>query len=353
MDGGGIVSAGDTLDIDALPRAAQITRPSAQTFEAVVKAETPVVIKGLLDAWPALAAGRLSPAVLNAYLKVLDTGALAPVMEAPARTGGRFGYGADLREFAFSKRQVGISETLDRIESLLDDPDAPFVAIQMLPLASHMPAFVRDNPAPALGPLLPPRVMPRLWIGGAVRTQTHNDRDHNLACVIAGRRRFVLFPPTQVANLYVGPQDNPPPLSLVDPEAPDLARFPRYRDAYAAAQVAWLEPGDALFVPKYWWHHVTSLEPYNAMVNYWWGDTAVGLERANDVFLTALLAFKDLPPGERAYWKAMFEAYVFADDGEATAHIPDGLKGALGPMSPSFRAALKHQLKMAFLKGGA
>jgi hypothetical protein len=49
----------------------------------------------------------------------------------------------------------------------------------------------------------------------------------------------------------------------------------------------------------------------------------------------------------------MFEAHVFADDGEATAHIPEGLKGALGPMSPSFRAALKHQLKMAFLKGGA
>ena len=106
-------------------------------------------------------------------------------------------------------------------------------------------------------------------------------------------------------------------------------------------------------MPKYWWHHVTSLAPYNAMVNYWWGDTAVGLERANDVFLTALLAFKDLPPGERVYWRAMFEAYVFAADGEASAHIPDGLKGALGPMSPSFRETLKRQLKMAFLKGGA
>lgn len=352
MDGGGVISnpaEGEVLDIDALPRVAAVLRPSSAEFEAIVRAERPVVIQGLVDAWPAMAAGRQGPAALNAYLKAMDTGAPAPVMEAPAATGGRFGYGPDLREFAFSKRQAGIGETLDRIERLLGDPAAPFVAIQMLPLASHMPEFVRQNPTP----LLPPRVMPRLWIGGAVRTQTHNDRDHNLACVIAGRRRFVLFPPTQVVNLYVGPLDNPPPLSLVDPEAPDLARFPRYRDAYAAAQVAWLEPGDTLFMPKYWWHHVTSLEPYNAMVNWWWGDAGAGLERANDVFLTALLAFKDLPPGERAYWKAMFEAYVFADDGEATAHIPDALKGALGPMSPSFRAALKHQLKMAFLKGGA
>ena len=349
MDGGGVISGGEALDIDVLPRVAETGPCSPAEFETIVAAEQPVVIRGLLDAWPALAAGRRSPTALNAYLKAMDTGAPVPVMEAPASTGGRFGYGADLREFAFSKRQAGLTETLDRIEHLLGWPEAPFVAIQMLPLASHLPAFVRDNPMP----LMPPKVMPRLWVGGPVKTQTHNDRDHNLACVIAGRRRFVLFPPTEVANLYVGPLDNPPPLSLVDPEAPDLARFPRYRDAHAAAQVAWLEPGDALFVPKYWWHHVTSLAPYNAMVNSWWGETGVGLERTNDVFLTALLAFKDLPPGERAYWKAMFEAYVFAAAGEATAHIPDGLKGALGPMSPSFRAALKHQLKMAFLKGGA
>ena len=346
MDGGGFIQS---FDIDALPKVASVGPRAPADFEVVVRAEQPLVIKGLLDRWPALAAGRRSPAALNAYLKAMDTGAPVPVMEAPAATGGRFGYGADLREFAFSKRQAGLTQTLDRIEHLLGWPEAPFVAIQMLPLASHLPAFVRDNPMP----LMPPRVMPRLWVGGRVRTQTHNDRDHNLACVIAGHRRFVLFPPTQVANLYVGPLDNPPPLSLVDPEAPDLARFPRYREAYAAAQVAWLEPGDALFVPKYWWHHVTSLAPYNAMVNWWWGDTATGLERPNDVFLTALLAFKDLPPGERAYWRAMFEAHVFAGDGEATAHIPDGLKGALGPMSPSFRETLKRQLKMAFLKGGA
>jgi hypothetical protein len=168
--------------------------------------------------------------------------------------------------------------------------------------------------------------------------------------VVAGRRRFLLFPPPQVGNLYVGPLDNPPPLSLVDPEAPDLARFPRYRQAFAAAQVAELGPGDALFMPKYWWHHVTSLDPYNVMVNYWWGDWATGLERANDVFLTALLALKDLPEGERAYWKAMFDTYVFGDRDAATAHIPPGLKGALGPMSPTFRAALKQQLKMAYLR---
>ena len=328
--------------LDGLPRVAARIAPAPADFPALVAAETPVVLKGLFDRWPALAAAR-SPATLNAYLKGMDRGAPVPVMEAPARSGGRFAYGPDMREFSFTKRSGGIAETLDRIARLIGQPNAPFVAIQMLPLASHLPDFVRQNPMP----LLPADITPRLWIGGAVRTQTHNDRDHNLACVIAGRRRFLLFPPEQVANLYVGPLDNPPPLSLVDPEAPDFDRFPRYRDAIAAARVAFLEPGDALFIPKYWWHHVTSLDPYNAMVNYWWGDGATGIERANDVFLAALLALKDLPSGERAYWRAMFEAHVFGDTAE---HIPDALRGALGKMSPGFRAALKQQLKNAFLK---
>ncbi|EJL27517.1 hypothetical protein PMI01_03773 [Caulobacter sp. AP07] len=341
----GVAVRGDVLSLDALPRVAARSAPLAHEFEAIVRTERPVVLKGLLDAWPAVAAGRESAARLNAYLKAMDIGAQAPVMEAPASSGGRFGYGPDLREFAFSKRQDGITETLERIERLMGDPTAPFVAIQMLPLASHLPEFVRQNALPLL-----PGVMPRLWVGGPLRTQTHNDRDHNLACVVAGRRRFLLFPPEQVGALYVGPLDNPPPLSLVDPEAPDLVRFPRYRQAFAAAQVAELGPGDALFLPKYWWHHVTSRDPYNVMVNYWWGDTATGLERANDVFLTALLALKDLPEGERSYWKAMFDAYVFGDPGEATAHIPPGLRGALGTMSPSARAALKHQLKMTYLR---
>ena len=336
-----------TQDFDAVPRVPIVSTLSAPDFHAIVATESPVVIKGALDHWPALAAGQQSAARMNAYLKSMDIGALAPVMEAPASSQGWYFYAPDMREFNFSKRQGRVSETLDQIESLLGNPQAPFLAIQMLPLASHLPEFVRQNPLP----LLPPQVMPRLWVGGKLRTQTHNDRDHNLACVVAGRRRFLLFPPAQVSNLYVGPLDNPPPLSLVNPEAPDFERFPKFRYALASACVAYMEAGDAIFVPKYWWHHVTSLDPYNVLVNYWWGDHATGLERANDCFLTALLALKDLPPGERAYWKEMFDTYVFRVGGDAAvAHIPAALQGMLGSTSPSFRARLKQQLKMTYLK---
>jgi hypothetical protein len=332
--------------LDGLPEIAACRIDGPQDFQRLMAAEKPVVIKGLFDHWPALAEGRASPARHNCYLRHLDRGAQATVMEAPFPSGGWYFYSPDMREFNFTKRQRGISETLDQIERNLALENAPFLAIQMLPLSSHMPGFVTDNPLP----LMPPQIVPRLWVGGPLKTQTHNDRDHNLACVIAGRRRFLLFPPEQVANLYVGPLDNPPPLSLVDPEQPDYDRFPKFREAMQAAVVAHLGPGDAIFMPKYWWHHVTSLDPYNVMVNYWWGDFATGLERGNDAFLTALLAFGHLPPGERVYWKAMFDAYVFKSEGDATGHIPPALKGVLGPMSAPVRERLKAELRQAYLK---
>lgn len=53
-------------------------------------------------------------------------------------------------------------------------------------------------------------------------------------------------------------------------DAPELDRFLRYAEAMAAAQVAELEPGDAIFIPYMWWHGVQALDPFNLLVNYWW-----------------------------------------------------------------------------------
>ena len=57
---------------------------------------------------------------------------------------------------------------------------------------------------------------------------------------------------------------------MVDPAAPDLARYPRFAQALAAGEVAELEPGDALFYPALWWHQVEARDGFNIMMNYWW-----------------------------------------------------------------------------------
>ncbi len=330
--------------LDALPTVAVASTAGFSDLGALIDRAEPVLLKGAIDHWPALAAAAQSPAAFDSYLKERDSGAPVPVMEAPASSRGRFGYAADLREFSFTKRMRPLGETLERIARARTDPAASYLAIQMLPLDTQMPGFVRDN----VMPLVPAGARPKLWLGGPVRTQIHNDRDHNLACVVAGRRRFLLFPPEQVANLYIGPLDNPPPLSMVDPEAPDFDAFPRFRDALGAARIAHLGAGDALLMPRYWWHHVTSRDPYNAMINYWWGRSIAGPGDPHDAFLTGLLALRTLPPQERAYWQAMFTAHVFSDDG--AEHIPSAARGMLGALTPTLRAELKRRLRTAVLK---
>ena len=147
--------------------------------------------------------------------------------------------------------------------------------------------------------------------GSATRTkvQTHYDLLSNIACVVGGRRRFTLFPPDQLPNLYMGPVDFTPsgtPISLVPLNSPDLTRFPRFAEALRHAQQAELEPGDALYIPYGWWHHVESLTPFNVLVNYWW-NSAPSYGSPYGVLLHAALALRDLPAEQRAVWREMFE----------------------------------------------
>jgi ribosomal protein L16 Arg81 hydroxylase len=126
-------------------------------------------------------------------------------------------------------------------------------------------------------PFVPSSAEPRLWIGNAAKIATHNDPIDNVAVVAAGRRRFTLFPPEAEANLYMGPEHPTPagtPVSMVHVTAPDWERFPLFERALAVAEEAELSPGDAVFIPRDWFHHVEALERFNVLVNYWWDSSA-------------------------------------------------------------------------------
>jgi hypothetical protein len=155
-----------------------------------------------------------------------------------------------------------------------------------------MPRFPLENVAPAL----PPSARPRLWLGNTITTPAHFDESYNLACVVSGARRFTLFPPGQVDNLYIGPLDfapTPTPISMVNFRDPDYAQHPRFREALQHALVADLLPGDALYIPTLWWHHVQSTGPLNMMVNYWWKN-GQAVESAGPAFDALLAALKAL-----------------------------------------------------------
>ena len=139
--------------------------------------------------------------------------------------------------------------------------------------------------------------------------------------------RSTLFPPEQFTNLYLGPIDNTPAgraVSMVDFHKPDFDAHPLFAKALEQAQVVTLGPGDAVFIPSMWWHHVEGLAPFNILMNYWWRDTPRYLGQPQDALNHAILAIRDLPAQDKAVWQALFEHYVFENRPQLTDHIPEG-----------------------------
>jgi hypothetical protein len=132
---------------------------------------------------------------------------------------------------------------------------------------------------------------------------------------------------------------------MVDPLNPDLERYPRFPAAWATARQAELSPGDALYIPYMWWHGVESLEPVSILVNYWWNDGPKDVASPYDALLHNILAYRHLPPTERAVWRGMLDHYVFEANGDPAAHLPEHAQGLMGRPTPELFARLRATLR--------
>lgn len=283
--------------------------------------DQPAVMRGLFRDWPAVEAGARSPAGIADYIKRFDAGGAVNGIVGAPQIAGRFFYSEDLKGFNFEQRRVTVSTALDMLVSLVGAPESPAIALQAIPVAEVLPKFQDENPMP----LLNDRIAPRIWLGNRTRIATHFDNNHNIACVVSGSRRFTVFPPDQVANLYIGPLLRTPggsPISMVDLRAPDYSAFPKFRDALESAQEALLEPGDAIFIPILWWHGVESLGPLNILVNYWWNDAESVHDKPFLSLAHSMLLLSRLPAAQRDAWRAMFDHFVFQTHGESGGHLP-------------------------------
>jgi hypothetical protein len=256
--------------------------------QEIVARHEPAVLRGLVRDWPAVRASQQGPEALCSYLMQFDGGGACDAVMMTPEARGRLFYTPDMQGFNFVRSKRTVSQVIEQVARYSQFDQAPAVAMQSALLEECLPGFSSANPQP----LLDVAVKPRLWLGNEVVTPAHFDESHNLACVVSGRRRFTLFPPDQAANLYIGPLDfapTPTPISLVDFRAPDFGRFPRFREAMQRAIVVELEPGDALYLPSFWWHHVESIGVLNVMVNYWWSAPAArGLDKAAVLALATL-----------------------------------------------------------------
>lgn len=335
---------------EAMRRVRQVTgvTPDRIPLEELMAAQEPAVFKGLACDWPLAARGREGAAAAIAYLKSFDAGRPVVGYTGAPEIGGRFFYNEDLTGLNFHAARVPLGEFLDRIGDSIGKAASPAYYIGSTDLDLYLPGLRADNDlgldAPRFGSE-PPVVS--IWIGNRTVASAHFDMSNNLACSLVGRRRFTLFPPDQVGNLYPGPLEPTPGgqvVSMVDFAAPDLERYPRFAKALEAAQVAELEPGDVLFYPALWWHHVEALEPFNAMINYWWNPSPGFVDTPMNTLLHGLLSLRDRPEPEKAAWRALFDYYVFGPADGPAAHLPEHARGDLAPLDAASARRLRANL---------
>ena len=311
--------------------------------DELLRSTEPVVLRGLVAGWPAVQAGLASEGGAEQYVRRFYRDATVVAFLGAPDIGGRFFYNDDLSGFNFAPVRARLDAILNEIADHRNDEKPPSVYVGSTTIDTCLPGFCEEN-AINLGQR---DALASVWIGNQTRIAAHYDLPDNLACIVAGHRRFTLFPPDQLSNLYIGPLDFTPAgqsISLVDFKKPDLERFPKFAEALKHAQVADLGPGDAIFIPSMWWHHVEALDSFNVLVNYWWRQSPDYMDTPTNTLMLALMSMRDLPREQRAAWQEIFRHYVFEADEETSAHIGKEARRVLAPLNEDTARILRAQL---------
>jgi len=330
--------------LDQLQRAQEI---SAAGLTALPDGplSAPLVLRGAVAGWPFVREARRSDEAAVEYLARFYNGRPVGTLVAAPSEGGRFFYRADKKRMNFETTSALLPDVLQALLDERQSEDPAAIAMQAISAPDALPGLEADNP----NPLVPAGSQARVWIGNSVTVAPHFDVAENIACVVAGHRRFILFPPEQTANLYPGPMDVTPanvPISMAAMDGSEVDRFPRYREALKGAIVADLGAGDAIYIPYLWWHGVQSRERFNILVNYWFNrDEAAARYPLVLMLHLAFHAYRDITPAHRNAWRALYDHYVFQIDGDPMEPLTPVHREAPAPTSAEEIARLRQVLR--------
>jgi len=239
----------------ATPAAAGIERivaPSPIEFQKrYVEVQRPVIIVGAMEDWPARQEW------------------------SPETLAERFGDRSVPVASVVGKRVVndpaiGIPYHEERLSTCIERLRGPAATdgYAMFLLRETLPELEQDLRTPPFTPSAPWSIR-KLWMSAPdTRSPLHMDLPDNLFAQLVGRKRVSLFSPRQEWRMYRhAPWSRLPQVSRVDAEEPDLTRYPRFAAAQPLRCV--VEPGELLYIPRFWWHQVRSID-FSISVNYWW-----------------------------------------------------------------------------------
>lgn len=314
-------------------REIDVGRGERLPIDALLSSSEPAVLKRVAREWPLVQAGLHSAREAMSYLRSFYNGKPVQYSYGEPAIEGRPFYNEDFTQLNCIVRRERLDEVLTQIESHLEDERPPTYYIASLLVDSCLPGLRAHNAIDLASHGVDSPAT--IWIGNRTIASCHYDAPNNIACCAVGSRRFTLFPPEQICNLYPGPIEVTPggqAVSLVDVIDPDFERHPRFHDALSAGYWAEVEPGDAVFIPSMWWHHVEALSAFSTLVNYWWSSAPSFIPTPMHALYHALWTIRDRPEREKRAWQAVFDYYVFGDAQSAREHLPEQARGMLGPI---------------------
>lgn len=218
--------------------------PAAEFFRHYFAGNRPVVITGYVPTWPAF--GKWTPAHFQASFAEVEVEVVAGRARDPDGD----------KNFEQYRQKTTMSEYVERVMQVGESNDLYMIARNKNMLRSELAPLIDDvdfdrdlfDTEHLEGALT-------LWFGPAgTVTPLHHDSTNILFCQIHGRKRIHLISPWET-SLLDGVDGFYSAVNLEDPGA--LASL---RDAHITVHDVELQPGEALFIPAGWWHHVKALD---------------------------------------------------------------------------------------------
>ncbi len=306
----------------------------------------PVIVEDAAAEWPVVREALRSPEAAMAYLQHFYSGKPLVLYTLEPEFAGTPFYDETATKMNFSASRERLGTVFEAIRSGFGQAEPRGYYVQSTDEKLFFPGFEAENglgeSACALFEAAPPMVS--LWLGGRTTARAHYDMSNNIAICLAGERRFILFPPDQIGNLYPGPLAPTPGgqvITMVDLHDPDFEAHPNYAQALEHAEIADLKPGDLLMYPALWWHQVEARAEFNILMNYWWNAVPNHADSPWTTVLHAMLSLRDRPADEKAAWLAVLQHYVFGDPEQARKHLPEAAHGLLAEMTPAMARQLR------------
>lgn len=322
--------------------------PEQIPFQQLLDEGKPVVLKGVAGEWALVQAGlRSRREAFDYILAYYADKKLLSYCGAP-EIKGRFFYNKDMSGINYETHWVLLNEFFAQIEQEANKERPKSLYIGSTTMDACLPNMRKENDLLLNDSMFKDnKPLLSIWMGNQTTASAHYDFSNNIAVCLVGKRRFTLFPPEQIANLYPGPLAPTPGgqvVSLVDFDNPDFNRHPNFKNAIESAEVAEMQPGDMLIYPAMWWHQVEALDKFNVMVNYWWNNTPKFLDSPQVTMLHGMLSLRDRPEQEKQAWKALFDYYVFGDAETPGAHIPKHAQGSLAEIDEKSARRLRAEV---------